>query len=238
MNLQEYVEVALGRPAMMSWKADPGEKQKALEGAFANAIRKICLTYDFPFMLGEAEATSVADQGVYVLSGDDGDCRDIISVSYDSALLEERSYRWYLEQVAGVASSDSYNAVDDTPAYWIQIGEASGNPVVRIYPTPSSAGDTIAYRFRRKVPSFEAFPDSWSHVMIAVMEADLFGSAGVASMVNEVRSANPQLFVINAEKAISEMVDHYHGSTGGPSEVPLDPTWRAENRRRNALFGY
>lgn len=234
MDKQGYTDVIIKRPASQAWAAEPTEKKDAIEATLDTALNTIIVAFDFPFVLDQkVDEITVADQAEYVLKGNNSDGRDIMSITFgsDNNLLDKKTTQEHDDWISGLSTLPA-----DT-GYWVPLGERQGFPLIMFIGTPSGE-TTFSYRYRKKNIRVSEFPDVWSGVLIAQVEAELFGSAGMASSEKNFRTADPALFMRTAEKKLMDMIDDYSREAGDQQNYPADLRTRNKNRRRNALFGY
>lgn len=234
MTKQEYTNVILARPAGQAWKGSATEKKKAVAVTIDTALNTIIVAFDFPFVLDQKiDETTVADQADYVLKGNNSDARDIMSITFgsDNNLLDKKSTQEHDDWISG------QSVIPTDTGYWVPLGERQGFPLIKFVGTPSGETD-FSYRYRKKNMDVDEFPDVWSGVLIAQVEAELFGSAGMASSEKNFRTADPALFMRTAEKKLMDMIDDYSREAGDQQNYPADLRTRNKNRRRNAKFGY
>lgn len=234
MERQEYIDAVISRPAAQAWQADAPEKKKAVEASIDIALNRVLTAFDFPFVVDNASGTTEANVADYVLKGNNSNARDIISIRFgsDNNLMDEKSLLEHDDWMSGQSTTPS------TTGYWVQIGEQQGFPLIHFVGTPSGE-TTFNYRYRIKELDIANFPKVWHGVIIALIESELFGSAGVASSEKQFRSANPALFVEIADRRLAQMIDDYSKHGGDVDQnYPTDLRWRKKNRRRNAMFGY
>lgn len=218
MTQEEYVELALTRPAIMGWKVGPEQKKKALMDSDMFPLMRIVHQHDFPFAIRYTTMNSVASQATYQCSGDDDDCRTVLSVLWDSTekLLTPASPEWLESKFSGATKPTN-------PEYWSLDGEENNFPRIRLVGAPGSAGTTIKYRYVIGTFGWESFPEDWGYV-------------AVSSLIHEVMQlqATAEAFA----RDLQQMVQRYNLQPGDHLAPMVDRTWASLNRSRNQNHGY
>lgn len=233
MEQQQYENIVLRRPACRVWQDTETEKRKAVAEALKLSLTKICRSSEeFMFTWGRDTVSSVADQSEYLLTGADSDARSIVNVRFGITenLLAKKT----------VIERDDYlsgRARPTTVAFWTPIEEQGGFPLIELVGTPAGF-ESIQYRYVKKTVRMPEFPDGYRDVLVAMAESQLFGTVGVVVQnVHYIRTTDPLHFDRRAEKELSDMIDAYETSSGQEDAAPFSKSYRATNRRRNALRG-
>ena len=234
MTKQDFIDIIISRPACQAWEGEVASKKKAVGGAVDMAMAQILLAYDFPFTMDEATETGVADQATYTLKGNNSDCREVIRIRWGSTstLLTQYTTKEYYQLTSGRSS------VPSTVNLWYVAGVDNGFPEISVDGTPAEDGDTIKYEYRRSQMKVASFPEVWAWVVVAMAEAELFGTSGMASTEKHFRTADPVLFRRKGKDALSDMIDDYSRKGGQESPPPISNWWKRQNQRRHRLGGY
>lgn len=234
MTQQGFIDIILSRPACQAWEASNASKKQAAGSAVDMAMAQILVAHDFPFTMDEATETGVGDQATYTLKGNHSDCREVIRIRWGSksTLLTRLTKKEYYEMISGRST------VPSTVNVWVQIGVDNGFPEITVDGTPAEDGDTIYYEYRLSQMKIARFPEIWSWVVVAMAEAELFGTSGMASTERHFRTANPILFTRKGKDALLNMIDDYTRKGGQESPAPISNWWKRKNQRRSKLGGY
>lgn len=234
MKQQDFIDIIISRPACSAWEATNASKKKAAGSAVDMAMAQILVAHDFPFTMDEATATGVGNQNTYTLRGNNSDCREVIRIRWGSTstLLTQYTKKEYYELTSGRST------VPSTVNLWYLVGVDNGFPEISVDGTPAEDGDTITYEYRLSQMNIERFPKIWAWVVVAMAEAELFGTSGMASTEKHFRTANPVLFTQKGKDALTKMIDDYSRKGGQESPRPDSAWWKYRNRLRNRLNGY
>lgn len=218
MTQVEYVELAMTRPAIIAWQAEIEAKRKALMDSGMFPLMRIIHEHDFPFAIRYVSIVSVADQALYQCSGDDDDCRTVLSVLWDTneALLIPATPEWLESKFSNATKPTS-------PLYWSLDGEENEFPRIRLVGTPGTAGVTIRYRYVISTYGWETFPEDWGYV-------------AVSALIHEVLQLESTAAAFARD--LLQMVQRYNLQPGDHLEPTLDRTWAKSNRDRNQLHGH
>lgn len=234
MKKQNFMDIIISRPACSAWEASPDSIKQAVGSAVDMAMAQILVAYDFPFTMDEATATGIGDQATYTLKGNKSDCREVIRIRWGSTsiLLTQYTKKEYYQLISGRST------VPTSVTLWYLVGVDNGFPQISVDGTPAESGDTITYEYRLSQMKIARFPELWAWVVIAMAEAELFGTSGMASAEKHFRTADPVLFTRKGQDALSDMIDDYSRKGGQESPRPDSAWWKTQNRRRDRLYGY
>ena len=215
MNQDALISAVMLMPAIRGITMSDSEKRTALEAQLPSVKTKILYSYDWDFAIDEKSTVTVADQAAYVLKGNANDCRDIINIRYgSSAILIDRMRQvdfdeWY-----------TYRTLTSV-AKWVPDGREEGFPRVRLYSTPSVAGEAILYRYRRTDVTISEFPDDFAFV---------FQSGLAMRMI----PGYDKVF----KDDLGDMIKMYNFGGGEDNQIKQDPSIVLRNNKRATLYGY
>lgn len=216
VNKDSIVDTVLMLPQIRAiGEVSVDDKRKAAEALFNSVKNDILITYDWPFAIYEATESTVADQASYLLKGAESDCRDIINVRYgdDDILLDKRRRVDMDEYLDGRTIS--------SVLFWMDDGYLDDYPKIKLVGTPSTAGETIRYRYRPKDVPLTRFPEQFEKAFIL----------GIATGI--VPSYNG-LF----NKALDRLIDNFDVGGGEDDQVKQDYLVVHRNNRRSTKFGW
>lgn len=222
MTSGELVDLVEVLPAIRGIVMKTTLKRTALTRHAARIADEVATRYDWDFVCDAADATSVADQADYTLTGNSNDCRDIINIRFKDAdsdhfvLLDKYRPVDMDEKLSGVDSSDSGVA-----AWTIKERNPNGFPVITLVGTPGTSGDTIRYRYRKRNISTSDFPDEFAAVLQYALITKLVPS-----------------YAALAERKLQFMVDRYAAPGGDVNPAKLDAQLKLRNRERAGLHGW
>lgn len=234
MKQQDFIDIIISRPACSAWEASKATKKKAASNAVDMAMAQILVAHDFPFTMDEATEAGVGDQATYTLKGNNSDCREVIRIRWGSlsTLLTQLTKKEYYQLTSGRST------VPSSVNVWYLKGVNNGFPEIVVDGTPAEDGDTITYEYRLSQMKVASFPELWAWVVVAMAEAELFGTAGMASTERHFRTADPVLFRRKGKDALSNMIDDYSRKGGQESPRPDSAWWKYRNWLRSRLHGY
>lgn len=123
-------------------------------------VDEVMTVHDWDFACDEKSDATVADQAEYTLSGNNGDCQDIINVRYDTdeEVLEKLNV---LENDRRKPQKTGYGIYG-----WTAFGRSDDkSPIIIIHNTPTEA-KTFKYRYRKKDLGLGDMPDSFDFVVV------------------------------------------------------------------------
>ena len=218
MTVQEIQDRLLGLPELLALDLDASAITKSIDTYAPEVVREVATRYDWSFVLETHDHTdgTVASQADYTLLGKHDNARDIINIRYGDnlVLLDERTPERQDEwQTQRAALSDVW--------IWIPNGREGKSPKITLYGTPSTAGKTLRYRYRRDNVTLQEWPQDFEFVIVS----------GVASKLFPNRRS---IF----EADIQIMVDRYESSGGEDDPAIQDPRIISANNRRALKYGY
>ena len=83
MTVNELVDIAKASSVIRA--LDPRPSDTEIEKFAALVADEVATSFDWPFTLGLATTSTVADQADYTLRGKANDCRDIVNVAYQAS---------------------------------------------------------------------------------------------------------------------------------------------------------
>lgn len=218
MTVEEVRDRLLGLPELLALNLDASAITKSIDVYAPEVVREVATRYDWSFVLETHDHSggTIASQADYTLLGRNDNARDIINIRYGDTLIlldertPERQDEWQTQRSAlsGVW-------------IWIPDGRDGKSPKIKLYGTPSTAGETIRYRYRRDNVTLQEWPVDFEFVIIS----------GIASKLFPNRRG---IF----EDDIRIMIDRYESSGGEDDPVIQDPRIISANNRRALKFGY
>jgi hypothetical protein len=228
MNKDIYLNMVMNKPAFRAMQIEAGERTATAELYMQSAIDKVATYFDFPFAIATHTELTVAAQSEYEFHGANEDCRDIISIRYDTGEMELEEYtRGELDAKYG-----SFESIPSEPVLWVRESDRNGFPLIRLVGADAVGGKNLKYRYRRKNIGINEYPDEWVDVLITAQMTimmDAFRVEGGPFTFGD--------FDRKFAKKISRMVSQYEKGSG--SERPALLGWGTMNRNieRNKLHG-
>lgn len=178
---------------------------------------EVVTSYDFDFTMREySDLVTVANQSDYTVEGENGDCRDVVSVRLGSDKKPLARMRTldvdvlsYLSALGGVTYWDPYTRTD----YY---------PVIRLVPTPtaSEAGQELWIRYRKKEIEITDFPSEFGYVL----------AQGVLAWIDPNRRRS-------FEARLRKMVRRYKAGGRDVQLMPIDPQRAVANEEIVDVYG-
>ncbi|HET6455521.1 MAG TPA: hypothetical protein VFI02_14040 [Armatimonadota bacterium] len=219
MDKAGYLALVMAKAEVKAWKATPDEKDEAINALIVPTIDSVVNRHDFIWACGTHVESTVADQAEYTLKGKSDQCGDMINVKYGTKDL-------LLIKLLPTEADDKFSniTIPSAVTYWVHEGTSQGYPKIRLIGTPTSAGNDITYRYRRKELKPQEVPEHMAGDMANVILSELFPESRNLAQAKE--------------RAILTMIRNDTKGGGEQRPAPKDKTWRANNRRRNQLYGY
>jgi len=180
-----------------------------------SAVDEVAGAYEWDFAISETSTTSVADTAMYTLTGADNDCLNISSIRYgsDQSLLQKKT----MVAMDKLLERRTISSI----LYWMPNGVSDGAPVVKLFATPSTSGETILYRYWRKRVDLSEFPPVCDYVL-------------QMALAKRIISAYNAIY----EVALTSAIGMYERGAGDTDRTELDPEVLAGNHRRYLMNGW
>lgn len=214
MTNTNIITAVLTNPLVAGIKTiDAGQKRDAVAALFSVALAEVTTAYDWDFAVDEGTTSTVADQADYTLEGNNSDCRDIINVKIGTDLLTKmRKVAW---------DEYIYHRSHTGVTIWIPAERVDGFPTITIIAAPSSADDTITYRYRKTAVGLSSMPDDFAGLIISALTKRLIPDY-------------EQVYRIDLRNTIKR----YSFGGGESDRIKQDPRTVVRNNRRANLMGY
>lgn len=231
MTSETFEKMLLAKQAYRAAAGNEDQRHEAYPGYLQAAIDRISMAHDFNWSTRRHEVTggSVADEDVYACPGEEGnDAGYISSVLYgDLPSLKRLEIKQHDEIDRMIGDGYGFNGVE----FWLD--EMGAQPQVRLVATPTEAGKTIRYVYRKKGVDIAAFPDFHVAELLDVFMwvfADSFKTdSGIIISTNYEKKG---------KEAIARMIAATDKGRAGRRPTPLGTEVLNSNIRRNRLHGY
>ena len=226
MTEHELVDLIIDSPefkgVMATNKIEANQFEDIVVSRVPIVLEKVLAEHDWDWAIGIDDEDTVADQSDYTLKGvGDNDCSDIINVLYAPSSATTNFITLGRMSHIEIGHYDEDHTMS-SPEKWILLEYDINNfPVIRLYDTPSSAGDVIRYWYRRKNVGITAFPPPFQEVFRLAMMAQFM----------------PR-YLSQYQVQVAKMIKRYRPNGGDEDPSRLGAHLESRNRSRNAKYGY
>lgn len=195
-------------------------------------LDEIASSYDFNFVMSEySSVQTVADQADYNIYGDNYGLRDIISIRLGS----DKDVLAKLRPLDADNLLSGGNTLGGVKGWYSFKTTNNGYPVVTLFDTPSSGGDTLYIRYRMKNIPIQAFPDSFGWVIARGVLAWVASGQVVQGQNGPTSFSLQQDAEFRFRQALARMIQRYRSGGADIDMVGVDPHITLTNKRRANL---
>ena len=164
MDVKVIVDILDSLPEIAGITRDRTYWEQVVPGLVEPVLADIVSRHDFDFTMAEYnDVTTIADQSEYTIDGGSNkyDCRDIVNVRYGDDGLLLNQYR--------TIDMDEIVSADQAPSSvfgWYNFKRSiDGFPIIVLVATPTTSGDVLTIRYRRKLISITEYPVEYGYVL-------------------------------------------------------------------------
>lgn len=181
----------------------------------SSVIDEVAGAHEWDFAIEETTTTTVANQASYTLSGADQDAMNIANIRWgdDDDPVVKKTQRQMDDYLSRHTPAEM--------AYWAQNGRSNGYPVVEFFSAPTTAGETITYRYWRNDVALGEFP--------AVLDDFL-----IVSLAKRMIKAYRREYA----NALATAINAYERGGGEADVAMIDPQIVTQNNRRAEKHGW